>query len=150
MAVYIYANQIDPLNARLTPDVDICIRRRDLDKILPFVDRHRFQLVVRSGIDTLLDRDEPKTRRAVHLIYSGEKVRADYLAPVPEIETPELIDGFRIAPISQLLVMKLTSNKLKDQAHIRDLLNVDLITPEMEAAIPDFLRERYEYIKAHE
>ena len=46
--------------------------------------------------------------------------------------------------------MKLTGNRFKDMAHIRDMLNVGLITPEMEAALPTALLERLEFIKAHE
>lgn len=38
--------------------------------------------------------------------------------------------------------MKLTSFRLKDQTHIKDLQEAGLITPETEQAIPAALRER--------
>ncbi|MCX6602443.1 MAG: hypothetical protein NTV52_02485 [Acidobacteria bacterium] len=46
--------------------------------------------------------------------------------------------------------MKLTSNRLKDMTHVRDLLDVGLITPAMEAGLSAALRQRLDFIKGHE
>jgi hypothetical protein len=127
--------------------VDICVRRDDLATIIDLAAKHRFQFI---DPNTLRDLHEPKAHSAVHLIFTGELVRANELAVVPEIDQPVHLDRFKIAPVFELLIMKLTSNRFKDMAHVRDMLNVDLITPEMEAAIPAALRERYDFIKAHE
>jgi len=150
MATYLHVNQIDPMEARLTRDVDVCIRRRDLAKITELAGSHGFQFRHVAGIDMLVDFDQPKAYSAVHLVFAGEFVRAHELAVVPEIEEPDRIEDFRIAPVFQLLIMKLTSNRLKDMTHIRDMLNVGLITGEMEDKLPQILRERFEFIKAHE
>jgi hypothetical protein len=150
MATYMHVNRIDPLEARLTRDVDICVRRKDLARIAEFAGKHGFQFRHAAGIDMLLDRDEPKAHSAVHFVFSGEKVRPDYVATVPEIDQPDRFEQFCVAPVSHLLQMKLTSNRIKDMTHVRDLLNVGLITPEMEAALPPALRERLDYIKSRE
>ena len=147
MAVYLHVDPIDPLHARLTRDVDVCVRRDDLAKIIELAGKHRFQF---TGVDTLLDLYEPKAHSAVHFVFTGELVRANELAVVPDIDRPNQFDQFKIAPVSALLTMKLTSNRFKDMAHIRDMLNVGLITAEMEAELPPPLRERFEFIKAHE
>lgn len=150
MATYMHVNRIDPMGARLTRDVDVCVRRQDLKKIADFANKHGFHFHHAAGIDTLLDLEDPKAHSAVHLIFAGDLVRPNELAPVPEIDQPDRFEQFYVAPVSQLLQMKLTGNRFKDMAHIRDMLNVGLITPEMEAALPTALLERLKFIKAHE
>ena len=46
--------------------------------------------------------------------------------------------------------MKLTSFRLKDKVHIQDLDGVGLITPEIEAALPEPLRERLREVRTLE
>jgi hypothetical protein len=46
-----------------------------------------------------------------------------------------------------LLVMKLTSFRLKDQVHVQDLLTLKLITKKIENALPSDLKPRLQYIK---
>ena len=47
-----------------------------------------------------------------------------------------------VAPVAELVRMKLTSYRLKDQVHVQDLDGVGLITPEIEAGLPELLRAR--------
>lgn len=136
MATYMHVHRLDPMGARLTRDVDICVHREDLPKIAEHAREHRFQFRHAAGIDRLLDLEEPKAHSAVHFVFSGELVRPNELAKVPELDQPDRFDQFKVAPVSHLLTMKLTSYRFKDMAHIRDMLNVGLITPEMEAAQP--------------
>jgi hypothetical protein len=44
--------------------------------------------------------------------------------------------------------MKLISHRLRDQVHIKDMLELDLITPEIEMALPDELKKRLNVIRA--
>ena len=46
--------------------------------------------------------------------------------------------------------MKLISFRLKDKTHIIDMDSVGLITPEIEAGLPDALRERLQQVRAEE
>ena len=46
--------------------------------------------------------------------------------------------------------MKLTSFRLKDQAHLKDLEEAGLMTTEMEAGLPEILRDRLAQVRAHE
>ena len=147
MATYLQIDRIDPLEARLTRDVDICVRRDDLPRIAAFAANHGFQFRNAAGIDMLLDLHQPKARSAVHFVFSGEKVRPAYLAPVPLLDRPDRIAGYCVAPVSHILQMKLTSHRPKDITHIQDLLHVGLVTPEIEATLPPELRQRLEAIK---
>ena len=46
--------------------------------------------------------------------------------------------------------MKLTSFRLKDKVHIQDMDGVGLITPEIEASLPEVLRQRLAEVRAQE
>jgi hypothetical protein len=85
----------------------------------------------------LVDAREPEARSAVHLVFVREKVRPDYLEPVPGFSPPvRTAEGILLAPVADLVRMKLTSYRLKDRVHLQDLDAVGLITPEVEASSP--------------
>lgn len=150
MAVFLHVRAISEENARLTNDVHVAIRRADLERIKLFAPSYGFTFRHAAGIDMLIDAHKATAKGAVHLLFAGEKVRPDYVAPVPNLPATTPGHQVNLAPIEHLLQMKLTSNRLKDMTHVRDLLDVGLITPAMEAALPPILRERLEFIKAHE
>jgi hypothetical protein len=55
-----------------------------------------------------------------------------------------------LAPVADLVRMKLTSYRLKDRVHIQDLDAVGLITSDIEADLPDLLRARLAEVRASE
>jgi hypothetical protein len=65
----------------------------------------------------------------------------------PAVETRE---GILLAPVADLVRMKLVSYRLKDRVHIQDMDAAGLVTPEIEAALPPELRRRLEEIRATE
>jgi len=151
MAVFLHVNERNSMAARLTNDVDAAVRRTDLDAIIRAVEPFGFKYRHVAGVDMLVDSAKPSARSAVHLVFVGEKVRAEYLEPVPEFSPPaRSVEGAFIAPVADLVRMKLTSLRDKDRVHIRDLDSVGLITPEIEAALPEQLRERLAQVRASE
>jgi hypothetical protein len=148
LATYLYVEEIDPDAGRLTKDIDIAVRRDDLEKIAraaePFGFAHRHV----AGVDMLVEAHAPSARRAVHLIFAGEKVRPEYLEPVPEIGPHRRIRGLRITPLADLVRMKLTSFRASDEMHLKDLDEAGAITPEIEAGLPPALAERLERVRA--
>lgn len=74
-----------------------------------------------------LDGPDAKARDAVHVVFSGRKVRENYPEPVPEIANFEMIQNARTLPLEKLVQMKLTSFRDKDRVHIRDMISVGLI-----------------------
>jgi hypothetical protein len=52
--------------------------------------------------------------------------------------------------VVDLVRMKLTSFRLKDQVHIQDLDSVGLITPAVEASLSEALLERLAQVRASE
>jgi len=98
----------------------------------------------------LIDAAEPKARSAVHLVFLNEKVRPEYSEPVPASPPEKTREGILIAPVADLVRMKLTSYRLKDRVHIQDLDGAGLIGPEVEAQLPRLLLDRLAEIRASE
>src|SRR6266478_6907634 len=88
-AVAAWVSRVDEAAVRNTQDVDLLIRRTDLDAataaLAPagFVRRHV------AGIDLFLDGPGARARDAVHVIFAAEKVRPEYLLPAPDIAESE-------------------------------------------------------------
>ena len=98
----------------------------------------------------LLDAAQPNVRRAVHLIFAGEKVRPEDSETVPGFTPPARFREVLVAPVADLVRRKLTSFRDKDRVHVRELDGAGLITPEIEAGLPEGLRERLQVIRATE
>jgi len=150
LAVFLHVDRKDPIAARLTRDVDVAIDRSQLGPIRAAVEPHGFRYRHVSGVDMFLAPEDPKARSAVHVVFLNEKVRSGDLEPVPASEPIRTKEGILIAPVADLVHMKLTSFRLKDKVHIQDLDGVGLITPEIEAGLSDALRARLAEVRATE
>lgn len=142
LAVYLYVEEVEPDAGRLTKDIDIAVRREDLARIAEAAKPFGMELRHVAGVDMLVRRDQPSARRAVHLVFSGEKVRPEYVAATPALGAASGMRGFRLIPLADLVRMKLTSFRAKDEAHIKDLDEAGLLTPELEASLPAELAAR--------
>lgn len=150
LAIYLHVNTVDPLAARLTRDIDAAVSRADVEKIVRAVEPFGLQLRHVAGVDMLVDAVSPKARSSIHLVFVNEKVRPQYVASVPEFSSPSRLEGLLVAPVADLVKMKLTSFRDKDRVHVRDMDGVGLITPEIEAGLPEVLRERLAQVRATE
>ena len=149
MAVFMHVAERDPLNARLTRDVDAAVAREDLPRLIEAARKAGLNYRHAAGVDMLVDADAGgRARSAVHLIFIGEKVRAGDYEPVPGSSPSRTEEGILIAPVADLVRMKLTSFRLKDRVHIQDLDAVGLITPDIEAALSAELRTRLTAVRA--
>jgi hypothetical protein len=151
MAVYLQVSERDPGKARLTRDVDVAVNRGELERIASAAVPFGFQFRHVAGVDMLLDNAEPRASSGIHLVFAGEKVRPEYSEPVPRFSEPtRTAEGILIAPVADLVRMKLTSFRLRDQVHIQDMDSVGLITPEIENSLPEALCDRLEKVRASE
>jgi hypothetical protein len=82
------------------------------------------------------------------MIFSGEKVRPEYSDAVPEIGACRILQGVRLVPVQDLIRMKLTSFRLKDEMHLKDLDEAGVITPEIEATLSPLHRQRLQQVRA--
>jgi hypothetical protein len=91
-----------------------------------------------------------KYRDAIHVVCCGELIRKDYVLPAPQLAADSTVPsetGFLCLSMRDLLAMKLTSFRHKDITHIQDMLDVGLITPELEAALPVEILGRLQQVK---
>ena len=98
----------------------------------------------------LVQEGAPSARRAVHLIFTGEKVKANYPEAAPAIGPCRVLHGVRLAPLADLIRMKLTSFRLKDETHLKDLDEAGLITPEIESGLSETLLARLAQVRARD
>ena len=153
LAVLIHVEEASPEHSALTRDVDLMVRRSDLDRIKEAAAKSGFRYRQAAGVDMLVYGDTESARNAVHLIFSGEKVRPAYPVPAPPIE-PERkhIHGkeVMVIPVADLVRMKLTSNRDKDRVHIRSMDAAGLITHDVEIRLTPELLSRLKHIRETE
>ena len=151
VAVFLHVSARDPGAARATRDVDVAVDRARLQAIVEAVAPFGFTYRLAAGVDMLVDARDPSARSAVHLVFVRERVRPEYVEPVPDFSpATTTAEGVLLAPVADLVRMKLTSYRLKDQVHIQDLDAVGLITPGIDAQLPEILRERLRQVRAAE
>jgi hypothetical protein len=135
-AVAAWVSRVDEAAVRNTQDVDILLRREDLDRAklalgtVGFVFRHA------KSIDVFLDGPNAKARDAIHIVFAGEKVDDAYLVPAPDVSEADHDGPFQILDLEALVRMKLTSYRLKDQMHLLDMIGVGLIDESWPARFP--------------
>jgi hypothetical protein len=141
-AVASWVATVDEGAVRNTRDVDLLVRRDDLPAITTALEQTGF--VRDELLDVVMFRDGPegKPSEAIHLLFAGEKTRPDHLLPAPEIQTVNDPANFPVLVFESLVVMKLMSNRLKDQVHIQDLIGVGLIDSSWLTRLPPELAER--------
>jgi len=152
-AVMLHVNRIEPSAVRNTKDVDIMVNRHDLETIKIIAAEHGFRFRHVAGVDMLLPPGETQARNAVHLIFSGESVKASQTVPNPPIRPEHIaIHGVDVCviPVPDLVQMKLSNNRDIDRVHVRDLDSVGLITSEVAATLPPVLRDRLQDIRNRE
>ncbi len=151
LAVFLHVDQKDPLKARFTRDVDVAVARSDLEVVKKAAETEGFSFRHVAGIDMLVDAEKPRVRSAIHLVFVGEKVRPEHVEAAPDFSEPvNSIEGTLVAPVADLVRMKLTSFRLRDQVHIQDMDSVELITPEIENALSETLLRRLDQVRRSE
>lgn len=142
-AVAYWVATIDPAATRTTKDVDILVRRSDLDHITEVLEHAGLTREDHLGLTMFLDPAEPSRCSTVHLVWAGEKVKPSYsvAAPTPDQATLDA-EGLRVLDIDALVRMKLTSFRPIDQVHIADLISVGLIDNPTRDALSGLLADR--------
>jgi len=151
-AVAAWVSRIDEAAVRNTRDVDILLRRADLESArralesAGFIYRRAASLGQPGGLELFLDGVGGSPRDAVHLVFASEKVRPDSPVPSPDVTESEPGDKFRLVALEALIRMKLAAFRDKDRTHLRDLIEVGLLDSSMLDRLPAELRPRLQLI----
>ena len=145
-AVASWVATVDEGAVRNTRDVDMLVRRSDLDSITTALEQAGF--VAGEVLNVVLFRDGPegKPSEAVHLLFAGEKTRPDHVLPAPDIQTVDDPANFPVIALESLVIMKLMSNRDKDRTHLRDLIGVGLVDLSWLPKLPAQLAGRLQQI----
>jgi hypothetical protein len=150
-AVALWVATKDPAAVRTTKDVDVLLRREDLPRARAAAAAVGLDYFEVLGVGMFLERSDPNPRKAVHILWAGEKVRPEYALPSPALDECERLQSDRpdmphiaVVSLAGLVRMKLMSNRDQDRVHMRDLIEVDLIHRDLLADLPPDLASRLE------
>jgi len=147
-AVAAWVSRVDEAAVRNTRDVDILLRRTDLEAAKTalatagFAYRRVAMLGQKGRMDVFLDGPKATVRDAIHIVPAGEKVHADDLLPSPDITEAEDADAFRLVTLDALVRMKLVAFRDKDRTHLRDLIELRLVDESWVPRVAPELRSR--------
>jgi hypothetical protein len=146
LSVMAWVETRDPSRARSTKDVNVLMRREDLQRAAEALAPHGFVFVEVNGVPMFLDGPDCRPSQAVHVVIADEqpsrfeRVRTPALGPPCE-------DGHVPWPrvdLATLIEMKLLAMRPHDIAHLGDLLRVGLIDRTWRDRIRPELRERFD------
>jgi len=142
-AVALWVATKDPAAVRTTKDVDILLRREDLPRARAAAAAAALDYFEVVGVGMFLERSDPNPRKAVHVLWAGEKVRPEYPLPSPTVDERELLEpGKPVVSLAGLVRMKLMSNRDQDRVHLRDLIDVGLVGRDFLPDLPGDLAGR--------
>jgi len=136
LAVGTWVARKDESAVRTTKNVDIAVRRQDLDSAVAAI----------SGLGF----DPEHSMERVSLRERHSPIRGDirlYTSIDVPLTGPRSTGGYRVTSLDRLLVMKLRRFRNIDRVHVRDLLDVGAITPAIEATLPPDLLVRLDEVK---
>ena len=153
LAVFLHVENADSTHSSLTRDIDVMISRADMPRVIAIAEQHGFRFRHADGIDMLLYGESDSARDAVHLLFSGQKVKQTQLEAHPLLRPVRAgLHGqeFAVIPVADLVQMKLSSYRDKDRVHIRGMDAAGLITPDVESTLNESLVTRLHHIRATE
>lgn len=126
-AVASWVASVDEAAVRNTQDVDILLRRLDLNAAQAALEGVGFVFRRVGDMELFLDGVNAKVRDAVHVVFAGEKVRPEEALPNPDVTESQRAAYFRVLSLEALVRIKLTAFRIKDRMHLLDMLDIGLI-----------------------
>jgi hypothetical protein len=142
-AVAAWVGSVDQSALRATQDVDMMLAPDDFARARIALEGAGFRYRRILGIEMFLDGPHGRAREGIHILFAGQMVRPEYLAPAPDLsEVVQSQRGYIVLALEALVRMKLTSYRLKDRVHLQDLLGVGLLDESWMEKVPPVLRAR--------
>jgi len=141
-AVAAWVSTVDEAAVRNTRDVDVMVRRHDLDSVREALEDVGFIYRHVGRLDVFLETPDGSIRDAVHLIFAGEFVKEGEAESNPGLEAIVNTGEFRVLDLASLVQIKLTAFRDKDRMHLRDMIDVGLIDKTWLDRVPGLLSDR--------
>jgi len=126
-AVAAWVSTRDEGAIRTTQDVDILLYLEDAERATEVLRAAGFRRETVLEVTLFLDGPHGKPSQGVHVLWAGQKVQEDYVSAAPTPEQSRNLSGKQVIDLVELVRMKLTSYRRKDQVHLLDLIGVGLI-----------------------
>lgn len=133
---------------RATKDVDLLLRRADLDRAEAALSPLGFLREEVLGTPVFLEATNPRSSQGVHVILANEIIRAGTRFAAPDVGgAVRSANGHLVIDLLALVAMKLVANRRVDQVHIEDMLRVGLIDADLAGRLPEDLLERLRFVR---
>ena len=141
-AVAAWVSRVDEAATRNTRDVELLIRRVDLDAVRSALEAAGFVYRHSSDLDLFLDGPGANAQDAVRIVFADERVRPHDPLANPDVSESEDAGEFRILSLRALVQIELNAFRDKDRTHLRDLIDVGLVDEGWCNQLPDELASR--------
>ena len=145
-AVAEWVGRVEEGAIRNTRDVDILIRRTDLDAAKAALAAAGFVHGQTLDDNLFLDGLGARPSAAVRLLFAREKMRATDAMPTPDVAASEQAREFQVVSLEALVLMKLNAFRLKDRVHVRDMIDVGLVDQTWPSRLPPELASRLQQL----
>jgi len=139
---------VDEEATRTTKDVDILLRREDLDAAIAALSPHGFHFYEVSGVPMFLDGSDGTPKHAVHILWANERVKDGDPHPVPDVE-PTYTNESHPYPrvnLEGLVLMKLLAWRDHDRTHLRDMIKIGVLKESYVQRYEGTLQERLQFL----
>jgi hypothetical protein len=141
-AVAAWVSRVDPGAVRNTANVDLLVARTDFERIIAVLESVGFVHCYELERDMFLDGAEGRPRDAIRVFFAGEKIRKEYPESTPNLSFSTLHETYNVLGLESLVRMKLTSFRIIDRAHLRDMIDVGLLNCSWVEKLPKELAAR--------
>lgn len=145
-AVAAWVSRVDEEAVRNTKDVDILLRREDLEAAKVALAQAGFVYHFSYDVHMFLDGPEGNPRSAVHVIFASEPVVAGDIHSAPAVDESEGHETYRVLRLESLVRMKLAAFRRADQVHLSDMISLGLIDASWLSRFPPDLAARLQTI----
>ena len=133
---------------RATKDVDVLTRRDCLPAMTQALTAIGLVPTEVLGVQMFVDKENPSPKRGVHVVIANEKIRPHYAYPAPDVtRVVRSKAGFMVIDLPSLVAMKLQAFRPIDQAHLIDMLSLDLIAEDLAGGLPPDLKARLDEVR---
>lgn len=139
-AIAAWVATVDEAAVRNTRDVDLMLSRADFDSARDALEAAGFTHRRSGGLTMFLDTPESKALDAVHIIFVEESFGQ------PALSNAVPLRGVKILDLEDLVKIKLSVWRRKDQVHVEDLIQLGLVDETWVSRLPEDLAARLRYL----